>query len=184
MELQSLLKVSGYPKLAQYLSKPSDTEHTGSLFNVFRECSRNLLYLEAEMFELIEQQNDFDREDLRGDRENKRYARSWRLLVHSRDLKHKQRVKNIKKIGRVLREYREPHFHIERIPSIESNSKRMTDEALILEQSVIRLPRPPLEVANGLKFGPMASIERMVWELHNLQVMEGNAWIIPRTSFC
>lgn len=27
----------------------------------------------------------------------------------------------------------------------------MTDEALILEQSVIRLPKPPLEVVEGLK---------------------------------
>ncbi len=107
MDLIPPLKVSGYPKLAQYLSRPSDTEHAGSTFTAFRECStRNILYLEAEMLELIEQQNAFDKEDLTGDRENKRYPRSWRLLVLSREARHKQRVKLIKKIKRVLKEYR------------------------------------------------------------------------------
>jgi hypothetical protein len=106
-DLRPPLKVSGYPKLAQYLSKPSDSEHTGSTFKAFRECStRNILYIEAEMIELIAQQNIFDREDLLGDRDNKRYARSWPLLVRSRDPRHKQRVKHIKKIRRVLKEYR------------------------------------------------------------------------------
>ncbi|KAF4627443.1 hypothetical protein G7Y89_g10712 [Cudoniella acicularis] len=112
---------SGYPKLAQYLSRSSDTEQTGSTFNAFRECStRNILYIEAEMLELIEQQNIFDRRDLTGDRQQAICTFMATSRPKSRSTTQAARQTHQKDKG------------AERI-------------------SIIRLQKPPAEVVKGLK---------------------------------
>lgn len=68
--------VNGYPSLADFIA--SDHDHSSVIYKRFdRLSSRNILYLQSELAELERRQDEFDREDLRGDLETKKSARDW-----------------------------------------------------------------------------------------------------------
>jgi hypothetical protein len=101
--------VNGFASLAAFIAR--DEDRSTSIYRSYhRLTSRNLLYLEAELFELEKKLDDFDDEDLRGDFERKEFARSWSRLNSSDDPRCIERVKLIKEIRATLKEYRE--FHV------------------------------------------------------------------------
>jgi len=58
--------VNGYPTIADFISR--DKNCSTSIYRSYhRLTSRNLLYLEAELFELEKKQDEFDGQDLKGD---------------------------------------------------------------------------------------------------------------------
>lgn len=97
--------VNGYPSLAAFIA--DDKDHSTSIYRSYhRLTSRNLLYLEAELFELEKKLDDFDDEDLRGDFDGKEFARSWSILNSSNDTRCIERCKLIKEIRATVKEYR------------------------------------------------------------------------------
>lgn len=101
--------VNGYPSLAAFIA--SDKDHSTSIYRSYhRVTSRNLLYLEAELFELEKKLDDLDNEDFRGDFTGKQFARSWSKLVSSDNPRCIERVRLIKEIRNTIKEYRMFHF--------------------------------------------------------------------------
>ena len=96
--------INGYPSAADFLT--SDPDHSFSIYKCFhRLSSRNLLYLEAELFELQKHQDDLDIEDSHRGLDTLQYFRSWKKLSTSADPRQKQRLDLIKRIRAVLKEY-------------------------------------------------------------------------------
>jgi hypothetical protein len=97
--------VHGYPSLAAFIA--SDKDQLTSIYPIFhRSSTRNLLYLEAELAELVARQETFDTQDLCGDFDRKEYTRSWAKLVNSDDPKHKEQLQLIYDIRKKTKEYR------------------------------------------------------------------------------
>lgn len=97
--------VNGYPSLAAFIA--SDKDHSTSVYRSYhRLACRNLLYLEAELFELEKKQDDFDDEDFRGDFDGKEFARSWSKLSSSDDPRCIERIKLVREIRIMVKEYR------------------------------------------------------------------------------
>ena len=100
--------VTGYAALAAFIA--SDPDHSTAIYRRFDELSsRNLLYLQSELAELKARQDAFDREDFRGDLEDKRRANNWKVLkerADSRDAKAMERMELIHDIRLKLKEYR------------------------------------------------------------------------------
>jgi hypothetical protein len=97
--------INGYPSAAAFIA--SDPDHAFSIYNSFhRLSSRNLLYLEAELFELQKRQDDMDVRGSRGDPDTLQCFRSWRKLSTSSDTYQVERMDLIMKIRTKLKEYR------------------------------------------------------------------------------
>jgi len=97
--------INGYPSLAAFIA--SDKDRSTSIYRSYhRLTSRNLLYLEAELFELERRLDDLDDEDLKGDISGTQFARSWTYLNSSDDPRCIERVKLIKEIRSLVKEYR------------------------------------------------------------------------------
>lgn len=87
-------------------SSPAIKDHSTSIYRSYRRLtSRNLLYLEAELFELEKKLDDFDDEDFTGDFDGKQFARSWPKLNSSDDPRCIERLKCIKEIRATVKEY-------------------------------------------------------------------------------
>lgn len=104
-------RVNGYPSLAAFIA--SDKDQSTSIYRSFKRSSaRNLLYLEAEISELEAQQDTYDDQDLHGDLEAKKCARSWPEFVsRTNDPRQKERLEVVMRMRRLMREYRE-YMHI------------------------------------------------------------------------
>jgi len=110
--------VRGYPPLATFIASGQD--RSPSIYRSFHELStRNLLYLEAELSELQLQQQEYDQRDLLASRETKEAARSWRKLCGSTDPEQEKRLKLIRDIWRLMKEYR--MFCFKRDPPLDNN---------------------------------------------------------------
>jgi hypothetical protein len=97
--------INGFPSAAAFIA--SDLDHSFSIYNAFHKLSsRNLLYLEAEIFELQRQQDDLDMRDSRGDPTAQQCFRSWKQLSNSRKPEHIESMELIVKIRTKLKEYR------------------------------------------------------------------------------
>jgi hypothetical protein len=97
--------INGYPSAAAFIA--SDPDHAFSIYNSFhRLSSGNLLYLEAELFELQKRQDDMDVRDSRGDPDTLQCFRSWKKLSTSSDTYQVERLDLIMKIRTKLKEYR------------------------------------------------------------------------------
>lgn len=98
--------INGFPSTASFIA--SDPDHSFSIYPAFhRLSSRNLLYLEAELWELQQEQDVMDIQDSRGDLEELQYFRSWKRLSNSREPRQVQRMEMIGRIRTKLKEYRE-----------------------------------------------------------------------------
>ena len=76
--------VNGYPTIADFIAR--DKDRSTSIYRSYhRLTSRNLLYLEAELFELEKKQDEFDGQDLKGDLDAKQYTRDRSVLSMSDD---------------------------------------------------------------------------------------------------
>ena len=105
--------VNGYPSLADFIA--SDKEQSASVYRSYqRLTSRNLLYLEAELFELERQQDELDSLDLKGDLTAKQYARDWATLSTSTDPRCIKRRELLEKVKVKIKEYRE--YMVSRLP--------------------------------------------------------------------
>jgi hypothetical protein len=97
--------VNGYPTIADFVAR--DKERSTSIYRSYhRLTSRNLLYLEAELFELEKRQDELDEEDLRGDLTAKQYARDWSVLSTSNDPRCVERRKLLATSRAKIKEYR------------------------------------------------------------------------------
>lgn len=97
--------INGFPSAAAFIA--SDPDHSFFIHNAFhRLSSRNLLYLEAEIFELQRQQDDLDFRDSCRDPDVQQCFRSWAKLKTSVDPEQVERMELIGKIKEKLREYR------------------------------------------------------------------------------
>lgn len=97
--------INGFPSASAFIA--SDPDHGFSIYNAFhRLSSRNLLYLEAEIFELQKQQDDLDIRDSRGDPDTIQCFRSWKKLSTSSDSCQLEQMALITKIRARLKEYR------------------------------------------------------------------------------
>ncbi|KAE8446494.1 hypothetical protein EG329_011957 [Mollisiaceae sp. DMI_Dod_QoI] len=76
--------INGFPKVAAFIA--DDGDHSTSIYRSYhRLTSRNLLIIEAELFELERKQDELDEQDLKGDFSAKKYARDWSMLSRSDD---------------------------------------------------------------------------------------------------
>jgi hypothetical protein len=99
--------INGFPSAARFIA--SDPDHSFSIYPAFHRLgSRNLLYLEAELFELQKEQDRMDTNDFHSDPDTLQCFRSWTKLSISSDPRHLQRMELIKKIRGTLNEYRKP----------------------------------------------------------------------------
>lgn len=98
--------INGFPSASAFIA--NDPDHAFSIYSAFhRLSSRNLLYLEAEIFELQKQQDDLDFRDSRGDPDTLQCFRSWKKLSTSSDAQQLEQMALIMKIREKLKEYRE-----------------------------------------------------------------------------
>ncbi len=98
--------VNGYPSLAAFIA--SDKDHSTSIYRSYhRLTSRNLLYLEAELFELERQQDELDDKDFKGDLKAKEYVRDWEMLSSDDDSRCIERRKLLIRVRAKIKEYRE-----------------------------------------------------------------------------
>jgi len=113
MRRSKRLYVNGYPSLAAFIA--SDKEQSASVYRSYRRLtSRNLLYLEAELFELERQLDEFDEEDLRnGDLTAKQFARDWSTLSTSDDPRCVKRRKLMRRTRAKIKEYRKQFWNAE-----------------------------------------------------------------------
>lgn len=116
MEVQYL---TGYASLAEFISK--DADHSAVLFRRFdRVGARNLLYLQSEIADLEERQEEFDKEDIKLGRDpgswqlTKECARDWRMLKEEANGRAgsgndhlRKRFELIKETRERMKEYRE-----------------------------------------------------------------------------
>ena len=97
--------VNGYPSLAAFIA--SDKDQSASIYrSYYRLTSRNLLYLEAELFELERQQDELDEKDLKGDLKAKEYVRDWEMLSSDNDPRCIERRRLLANIRAKIKEYR------------------------------------------------------------------------------
>lgn len=100
--------VNGYPSASAFIA--SDPDQSFAIYPAFHRLStRNLLYLEAELFELQKQQDDLDVVDLRDakiDPDILQNFRSWKMMNTSSEARQIKRVELIQRIRAVLKEYR------------------------------------------------------------------------------
>jgi len=107
IEIQNAEKayVNGYPTLAHFIAQ--DKDRSASIYRSYhRLTSRNLLYLEAELFELEKQQDDLDEQDLKGDLSAKEYARDFEILSSSSDSRCEARRELMLRSRAKIKEYR------------------------------------------------------------------------------
>jgi len=99
--------VTGYASLAAFIA--SDPDHNTAIYCRFGELSaRNLLYLQSELAELKARQDELDQEDFRGDLDDKRRAKDWKVLrdrADSGDTKARERLDLVHNIRSKLKEY-------------------------------------------------------------------------------
>ena len=97
------ININGFPSVSTFIA--GDPDHSFSIYPAFHKLSsRNLLYLEAELWELQREQDVMDIQDARtGDPD---FFRSWKKLSTSRDPRQMQRVDLIGRIRSKLKEYR------------------------------------------------------------------------------
>ncbi|KAH7372101.1 hypothetical protein BKA64DRAFT_262832 [Cadophora sp. MPI-SDFR-AT-0126] len=119
--------VEGFPSVASFIA--SDPDHSFSIFPGFhRLSSRNLLYLEAELWELQREQDVMDIRELRaGDPD---YFRSWKKLSTSGEPRQLQRMELIGRIRTKLKEYQ---------------------EALALQETILKMGKPQTETLRPLR---------------------------------
>lgn len=97
--------INGYPSLAAFIAR--DRDNSTSIYRSYnRLASRNLLCLEAELFELEQAQDAFDDADLKDDLSAKQYARSWSTLRSSSDPRCIERKEHLEKVRVKIKEYR------------------------------------------------------------------------------
>lgn len=100
------LGMNGYPSASTFIA--SDPDHTASIFHTFKRLTaRNLLYMEAELFELQEQLDKSDRQDaVDGDRDPNilEYVRSGREMQRSANAAERNAL--IVKIRSAVKQYR------------------------------------------------------------------------------
>ncbi|KAH7400167.1 hypothetical protein BKA64DRAFT_476330 [Cadophora sp. MPI-SDFR-AT-0126] len=112
--------VNGFPNLADFVSK--DKDHSTAIYrSYYRLTSRNLLYLEAELFELEKKQDELDEKDRLGDLAAKRYVRDWAVLASSDDPRCIERRDQISRTRAKIKEYQ---------------------DALIAQESILKMIRP------------------------------------------
>ena len=108
IEMQNARKkviVNGYPSLADFIAK--DKERSTSIYRSYhRLTSRNLLYLEAELFDLEKRQDELDEQDLTGDLTSKQYAIDWSRLSTSDDERCVERRELLTMCRAKIKEYR------------------------------------------------------------------------------
>ena len=98
--------INGFPSASAFAAR--DPDHCFSIYNAFhRLTSRNLLYMEAEIFDLQKQQDDLDIRDSQGDLDTIQCFRSWKKLKSSTDPRQLEHMALITKIREKLKEYRE-----------------------------------------------------------------------------
>ncbi|KAG4436919.1 hypothetical protein IFR05_007607 [Cadophora sp. M221] len=120
---------NGFPSAAALIT--SDPDHSFSIFPAFHKLSsRKLLYLEAELFELQKQQNDFDVQDARGDPDALQCLRSWKKFSTSSDPRQVQRLELVRRIRVTLKDYH---------------------EALALQEAVLKMGKPQFETLEALR---------------------------------
>ena len=101
----------GFPSLAAFIA--SDKGKTTHIYRRFERLgARNLLYIQDELAELENRLDEFDREDARQPREEKKSLRNYSLLMdrvaeEDSDEREYQRLKLILKIRERMKEYRE-----------------------------------------------------------------------------
>jgi hypothetical protein len=98
--------IDGFPSAANFIAK--DPDRSFSVYCAFHQLSsRNLLYMEAELYELQKQQQDADTLDFRtGGTHAQECFRSWKLLSNSTNEEQKRRVALIHTIRSKLKDYR------------------------------------------------------------------------------
>lgn len=100
--------INGYPSASVFIA--SDPDQSFAIYLAFHRLStRNLLYLEAELFELQKQQDDLDIVDVRDaktDPDILQNFRSWKMITTSSDTRQVKRVELIHRIRVVLKDYR------------------------------------------------------------------------------
>ncbi|KAL5325457.1 hypothetical protein ACEPPN_006582 [Leptodophora sp. 'Broadleaf-Isolate-01'] len=83
--------INGFPSTASFIA--SDPNHSFSVYPTFPTLSsRNLLYLEAELWELQQEQDAMDIIDSRGNPDALQYFRSWKKLSTSQEPRQMQRM--------------------------------------------------------------------------------------------
>ncbi|RFU33049.1 hypothetical protein B7463_g3287, partial [Scytalidium lignicola] len=118
--------MNGYPSAASLVV--SDPDHSFFIYNAFHRLStRNLLYLEAEIFELQKQQDDLDIKISRVDPDTLQNFRSWKKLSTSSD---PEQMAVIMRIREKLKEYQ---------------------EALVLQEAVLKMGKPQSKTIEALK---------------------------------
>ncbi|KAI4626296.1 uncharacterized protein J4E87_004797 [Alternaria ethzedia] len=133
VDLESRTEIlSGYPSLANFIA--SDPGRATVIYKRYGElAARNLLYLQSELAELQAKQRALDTADLTADKPTKHCARSFIRLqkaVQANDVRQKERWELAKQIRETLKEYR---------------------EALLLESTLVALPRPSKQVLKAFK---------------------------------
>ncbi|PMD36443.1 hypothetical protein L207DRAFT_636434 [Hyaloscypha variabilis F] len=123
IEMQNARKkviVNGYPSLADFIAK--DKERSTSIYRSYhRLTSRNLLYLEAELFDLEKRQDELDEQDLKGDLTSKQYAIDWSRLSTSDDERCVERRELLTMCRAKIKEYQ---------------------DALIAQETILKMMKP------------------------------------------
>ena len=153
--------VNGYPTLADFIAR--DKERSTSIYRSYhRLTSRNLLYLEAELFELEKRQDELDEQDLKGDLDAKQYARDWSVLSTSDDERCVERRKLLTMSRAKIKEYRKSYlFPFEKCgilgnrtcPRVRvlcifycggswSRSDAPAEDALIAQETILKMIKP------------------------------------------
>jgi hypothetical protein len=144
--------INGFPSASAFIA--SDPDHAFSIYNAFhRLSSRSLLYLEAEIFELQKQQDDLDVRDSRGDPDTLQCFRSWKKLCTSSDPRQLEHMALIIKIRKKLKEYRKL-LEIKRAVAVETIRSSVDvgiEEALVLQESVLKMGKPQSGTVEALK---------------------------------
>lgn len=98
--------INGYASLAAFIA--NDKDHSASIYRSYHQLtSRNLLYLEAELFELERQQDELDEKDLKGNIKAKEYVRDWEMPSPDNDPRCTERMKLLGEVRAKIKEYRE-----------------------------------------------------------------------------
>jgi hypothetical protein len=132
--------VTGYASLAAFIA--SDPDHSTAIYRRFDELSaRNLLYLQSELAELKARQDELDQEDIRGNLDDKRRAKDWKVLrdrADSGDINARERLDLIHNIRSKLKEY----SMSEKSVPVEELTNSCLGEALIMESTMLSLRSP------------------------------------------
>ena len=124
-----------------------DGDRSSTVFRRFDKLAlQNLLYLQAKLAGLEEQQKRYDEEDVTGDMEAKQAATSWIDLERlAKDLgRYADRMKHLQEIQEALRNYRMG------VP-VEIETLTRSEEALPMHSGVLALPDPPKTTLSAFK---------------------------------